>query len=424
MRLGGVTQVVGAAEGQLFHNRLTHTLEVAQLARRFAERFAVVYKTDLAKAGLHLDPDVAEAAALAHDLGHPPFGHVAEDALKTLVLAASKKSGERPPSPAKEYDGYEGNAQSFRIVARLAARRPGEIGLDLTQATLNGMLKYPVLRDDADAKNPDKIKYGAYRTEGDDFAFARTGTPDQIRSPEAEMMNHADNIAYSVHDLIDFYRAGLVPLELIAIDTFGTEIQDYIDYTRVEVGETAAVQIENHRTELEIWVKARFPRARHNEQVLGATRGLTTALIDDFVTDTGLEFSPTDFYPRVKIPALRDVEMKFLQRLVWKYVINSDRLATQQHGQREVIVTLFNTYFDAIINDPRKEAPRILPGSFASEPLPLSSTPLHPGELNHHARVARIAADAVASFTDAQAVKVYQRLLGVASGSVTDLMRG
>ena len=106
-RLGGVTQVAAAGERLVFHNRLTHTLEVAQIARRLAENTVKDQPDEVAALG-GIDPDVVEASALAHDLGHPPFGHIAERVLDRLV---------------REYgnsDGFEGNPQSFRIVTKLA----------------------------------------------------------------------------------------------------------------------------------------------------------------------------------------------------------------------------------------------------------------------------------------------------------------
>jgi len=106
-RLAEVTQVVSADRGYVFHNRLTHSLKVAQLARRISEKMHISQK-EVADALHAPDPDVAEAAALAHDLGHPPFGHIAEKELDRLA----RKEGLS--------DGFEGNAQSFRIVARLA----------------------------------------------------------------------------------------------------------------------------------------------------------------------------------------------------------------------------------------------------------------------------------------------------------------
>lgn len=151
-RLAEVTQVVSADQGYVFHNRLTHSLKVAQIARRLAEKLLHEQSTLAERLG-GLCPDAAEAAALAHDLGHPPFGHLAEEALNDLC---------------KEYnlaDGYEGNAQSFRIVTTLAVgdgidKNAAFIpGLNLTRATLNGLLKYPWMH----GNNSKKLKkWGAY----------------------------------------------------------------------------------------------------------------------------------------------------------------------------------------------------------------------------------------------------------------------
>jgi dGTPase len=135
-RLAEVTQVRASGEGFLVHNRLTHSLKVAQLARRIAEKLVKVQEDLSGHVGL--DPDAAEAAGLAHDMGHPPFGHIAEKELDSLVR-------DRGVS-----DGYEGNAQTFRIVARLSvgdsSSQENDVdvpGLNLTARTINGLLRYP-----------------------------------------------------------------------------------------------------------------------------------------------------------------------------------------------------------------------------------------------------------------------------------------
>ena len=203
-RLGGVSQVASASERLVFHNRLTHTLEVAQIARRLAEN-VLRDQPDEAEALGGVDPDVVEAAALAHDLGHPPFGHVAEKRLDKLVRESSNS------------DGFEGNPQSFRIVTKLSLRNQDFHGLNLTRATLNAILKYPWLRGTDGAPREDK--WGAYSSESSEFQWARELGPKDTKSLEAELMDWADDIAYSVHDLDDFYRAGLIPLDRILTDS-------------------------------------------------------------------------------------------------------------------------------------------------------------------------------------------------------------
>ena len=175
-----VTQVVSPTAGYVFHNRLTHSQQVAQVGRRLAEKLSRVYSAQLQQSE-PIDPDVIESAGLAHDLGHPPFGHIAEDQLNEL---------------SKDIGGFEGNAQSFRIVTKLALHSINHRGLDLTRATLAATLKYPWFR----GANEDKAhKWGAYKSEMRDFNFATALLPDAgVRTIEAELMDWAADVTYSV----------------------------------------------------------------------------------------------------------------------------------------------------------------------------------------------------------------------------------
>ena len=167
-----------------------------------------------------LEPEVAEAAALAHDFGHPPFGHIAEEELDELIAADLHGGRSKVPEEGR-VEGYEGNAQTFRIITELAVRRPdGSCALDLTRTTLNATLKYPWKWQANTAK---KKKFGAYECDSRAFDFARDGTrscgdrPEFVRSLEAQIMDWSDDIAYSVHDTEDFFmQAGLIPLDRLA----------------------------------------------------------------------------------------------------------------------------------------------------------------------------------------------------------------
>ena len=146
-RLAWVTQVVSSWEGEPFHNRLTHTLEVAQIGRRLAEKLSREQPQEAEEIG-GVDSEVVEAAALAHDLGHPPFGHAAERELDELMRGA-----EVP-------DGFEGNAQTFRVLTKLSIRSTDFPGLNLCRATLNAVLKYPWHRQTVPKRR--QQKWGAY----------------------------------------------------------------------------------------------------------------------------------------------------------------------------------------------------------------------------------------------------------------------
>jgi dGTPase len=407
-RLAGVTQVVGPLEGYVFHNRLTHTLEVAQIARRLAEKLTVDYG-DLIEGLGGLDPDVVEAAAMAHDLGHPPFGHIAEEELDRLA----RKHG--------AHDGFEGNAQSFRILVRLTAHRDRYEGLNLTRATLNAVLKYPWKRDIGDPRPENKRykKYGYYDSDEEDFRFAREGFPqERKKSLEAEVMDYADAVAYSVHDLDDFYRAGLIPLDrLIPTERGRTprELEAFLGRW-VARGRVTADAVAERREQLESFLASlpvRDPYTGTFDQ-RALLRTCTSSLIKEFVFAARLEpeRGVGDF---LQIDPALQFNIDFLHGLVEDYVIINPRLGTQQHGQRQVIRNLFAVYLAAV----RARDRALVPPLFHRE---LDETV--GGVADSHPSQVRLAVDIVAGFTDNQALGMHRRLLGVSPGSVTELLHG
>jgi dGTPase len=239
-RLTGVTQVVTPEPGgALTHNRLTHSLKVAQVARSIAELLLSddSHHSDLIALG-GLDADVAEAAALAHDLGHPPFGHIGEAVLDTFARGELDLE-----------EGFEGNAQTFRVVARLDMRSPSYDGMDLTSATRCAILKYPWLRIKPDSDldehrrrlgsdRPYELrwsKFGYYTEEADDFQQARSipGVKEEIQSVEAAIMDLADDVTYALHDLQDFYLARVLPISVVL-----KELDGYVEKRRHRHGPT------------------------------------------------------------------------------------------------------------------------------------------------------------------------------------------
>jgi dGTPase len=415
-RLAGVTQVVSPGEGEIFHNRLTHSLKVAQIARRFAEHFRSQYPEIVAAWG-ELDPDVAEAAAMAHDLGHPPFGHIAEKELDNLISAELRRVPRKNPE-ADRSEGYEGNAQSFRIITELAVRRPqGGFGLDLTRATLNATLKYPWKWREHSAK-PDK--YGAYACDDAAFQFARDETPTPggdasfVRSLEAQIMDWSDDIAYSVHDTEDFYRAGLIPLDRLANDALERDRLSQWLMERPGAPSTASgASFSTIFNGLFDSLPIREPYAGTRSQQ-EALYEFVSSNIHKFVMATTLG-TPDERGESVRYPDDIRTEVFIFKQLIWAYVIESPALAAHQIGQQKAIQTLFHEFSQAAI----QKRWALFPPFFRERGLTLYEERKTNGELPAEDRV-RLVADTIASMTDRQALLIYQQFTGISPSSMLD----
>lgn len=396
-RLAGVTQVASAEEGHLFHNRLTHSMKVAQIGLRLAQKLCHD-QPKVAKV-LNIDPNVVEAVCFAHDLGHPPFGHVGEHELNNLVMNENQKWYSSPGDP----DGFEGNAQTFRILTRLAIRFPDHDGLSLTVATLSASIKYPWFRDISDPQKIKIKKWGAYTADAEAFQFARRHLPMDKKTAEAALMDWADDIAYSVHDMEDFHRANLVPWAFIMSDS--KERADIVDETvgqwcdppagaRSRI-EEALDKILTHAKAAELYQPYCGNRA-HRERL----RWWTSDLIGRFLNAVKLS---TSGYPLAINPHVQE-EVMVLKQMTWRYAINNPGLAAQQHGHKQLIRQMFVD----------------LMAILTSGELP--AFPMRHRHLAEDVRVSRprVVADCISSMTESEALALHKRLRGISAGTFLD----
>ena len=257
-RLSAKTQVVQPDSDDFVRNRLTHSLEVAQIGREFG-------------AALGCDADVVDTACLAHDLGHPPFGHNGETALNDI---------------AADIGGFEGNAQTLRLLTRLEAKRVhGDgrpAGLNLTRASLDAVTKYPWGRDE---DRWGTGKFGVYPDDLEVFRWYRQAEPDGRRCLEAQTMDWSDDVAYSVHDVEDAVASGRVdlralrsPSEMAAVIAVTRELYAR-DLDDTELSEALARLLATG------WI----PQSHNGSRTdLAALKDMTSMLIGRFVQAVGV----------------------------------------------------------------------------------------------------------------------------------------
>lgn len=388
-RLAGITQIARAGEADVFHTRLAHTLKVAQVGRRIAEHIVNTQSKEAPAVGV--DPEVVEAACLAHDLGHPPFGHLGERILNEEVTTAG------------ETEGYEGNAQSLRILTQLAVRYEDCAGLNLTRATLAACVKYPwrrVQRDPLKGR-----KWGYYATENDDFEFAREASALETKTAEAELMDWADDIAYSVHDLEDFHRCRLIPWRIVlSADGRDRLVQDIEKQNGVLASREKKKLHAAHRrlrklVEGTVGDLLNQPYEATREQ-RRAIRLITSTLIGRFVTSIRVAVPARPGERCAVIEEIVQAEVTLLKQIARAFILNRPALVAQQKGQGRLISELFHDLFEA-----GSEA--YLPERFSDLFASGGSRP-------------RRVADCIASLTEKEAVALHGRLRGIDSGSILD----
>jgi len=380
-RLAAKTQVVGPQSDDFVRNRLTHTLEVAQVARDLARQ-------------LGCDADVVETAALAHDLGHPPFGHNGERALDELCDDAG---------------GFEGNAQTLRILTRLEAKAVDHegrsVGLNLTRATLDAATKYPWPRDSAAAPtgvHSDGIprtgrKFGVYDDDLPVFTWLREDAEPRRRCLEAQVMDLADDIAYSVHDIEDGIVAGRIDLGSLDDPALRSRVWQTVGDWYLPGVEHADLEDALQRMISRLgWPHSPYDGSRSG---LAALKNMTSSLIGDFcaaaTTATHAAFGqdPLARYDAdLVVPRQTALEIAVLKGVAAHLVVQAVDRVSVLDRQRQVVCELVEVL--------RGQAPTVLEPPFQAD---FAAAEDDLGRL-------RVVVDQVASLTDASAYSWHRHL--------------
>ncbi len=373
-RLAAKTQVLSPTAGLDFaRNRLTHSLEVAQVGREIGQ-------------ALGLDPDLVDTACLAHDLGHPPFGHNGEKGLNEWALP---------------WGGFEGNAQTLRLLTfiepKVFAANGHSYGLNLTRASLDASCKYPWTSEAGVLEaGGGRNKFGVYAADADIFEWVRLGAPDRRLCIEAQVMDLSDDIGYSVHDFEDAIVNGYIDVPALSSRVDHDDLVDsMVEWIGGELSHDELIaafdRLDGLSNWIETWDGSRADMAR--------LKNLTSTLIGRFAASAtnatrehAVQPSLARFGADVIVPRETRAEIAVLKGIVAANVMSSESRRPIYAHQREVLTDLCN----AIV----RLGPSVMERGFADD---FTTAQTEDAQM-------RAVIDQVASLTDQSALAWHERL--------------
>lgn len=330
-RLAAKTQVLSPTSGVDFaRNRLTHSLEVAQIGSEIAT-------------SLGLEENIVEAACLAHDIGHPPFGHNGEKALDEWMQG---------------HGGFEGNAQTLRVLTRLEPKhfnsQNKSVGLNLTRAMLDASCKYPWSLNEATAefeiKPSSSPKFGYFEDDKTVFEWMREGAPEKLKSSEAQVMDLSDDIAYSVHDFEDAVVSGFIDPEIL-VSTSGHDIllQKIADWSGASFSTDRLAEAFTRISHTPTWLTSWQGSMKQHAQLKNFTSDMIGRFARgaiDLTLNKARDNNIARYGAKVHVPVYVQEEIAVLKGIVAAYVMSSGVRQPTYLRQRVLLIELLDTLWE------------------------------------------------------------------------------
>ncbi len=408
-RLQGKTQVFGIGQADFYRTRLTHSVEVAQIAR------AIAHNQLIEQPLLHhcLAPELAEAAALAHDLGHPPFGHAGEQTLDACMREVSDKAHLR----GKRVLRFEGNAQTFHILVAAEPKSPAYPGLNLTRATLAGVLKYPYEQDIGNDKFifASDLPFAKWALQhGGSILkkrnFAKREQPKT--SIVCQILDWADDCAYSIHDVEDALQAQFLhPGDLEQV-RFARRVFAHYEKTRKEE-EVPRLDLSEMRERLLDLERRILPSEQGDERA--HRKAAMRNILNDLITSVSIEECPgsrrADFSWRLIVPKESRILSVICKSVIWEAVITDPRVAAMSTKGREILRDLFQLLLEEVLE---KKSDALFPRYYR----PIIEECLDGNQME----AGRAVCNFLALLTDMDALRLHALLRGSKASSVFDFI--
>ena len=408
-RLQGKTQVFGIGQADFYRTRLTHSIEASQLARAIAHNLLV----EDPRLGKAVAPELAEAVALAHDLGHPPFGHAGEQTLDACLREISR----RGHLTGRKALRFEGNAQTFHILVAAEPKSPDYPGLNLTRATLSGVMKYPYEQDIGNEKF-------IFASDAASARWALKGGADLLSAGQrkkgkrpqtsftCQLMDWADDCAYSIHDIEDALQAQFLRPGDLADARFAGRVAERYEETRVSesVPMLQRTEVKERLQDLDRCIRPpeTGDERAHRKQAL-------RNILNDLVTAVSVRpvagKRRADYAWELAVPDEARILSVLCKAVIWEAVITDPRVAAMSTKGKEILQELFHLLLGEVVD---KNSSALFPRYYR----PIIEGVMGKGELE----AARGVCNFLALLTDADALRLHALLRGSKVTSIFDLL--